>query len=1193
VNDATPNPQRALLLDALRDIERLEKALNQRPPALSEAIAIVGAGCRLPGDVADPESYWELLASGRDAVSEMTPERAQRDGFDAIERGGRRSHLLRGGLLADIAGFEPLFFGISPREAVDLDPQHRLLLEVAWEACEHAGIAPARLRGTNTGVFVGIGGQDYLTQRLSRGSAGVTQHLGIGCSHAAAPGRIAYTLGLTGPALAVDTACSSSLVALHLACASLRRNECDAAIVAGVNLMLAPEPSLAFDRAGMLSPNGRCKTFDRDANGYVRGEGAVALLLKRRSSAQRDGDLQLALIRGTAVNQDGASAGLTVPNGRAQSAVIRAALSDAGVAAADVDYVEAHGTATSLGDPIEAHALGAVYGDGRRPDRPLRIGSVKTNIGHLEAAAGLAGLLKVALALHERALPAQLHLAFRNPHVEWSRHPLRVQSAHEPWLTGEHPRCAAVSSFGFAGTNAHAVLEEAAAPEPRPAPAREGHVFCLSARTETALQRLAGLHAEALARAPARLVDVCYTSAVGRNALAHRAAMVVRSEQELIERLRAIGNGSQDPAIQRGAVLGDSKRIAFGFSGQATEHAGRGRELYDTEATFRSAIDRCCKSFEKHGEQDLRDVLWSDASRDTRDTQPALFALQVASFELLRSWRIEPDVVLGHSLGEYAAAYAARVFDLDAGIALVAARGRLMQACEVGAMAAVQASPEQLQPHIAGSAVVIAAYNGPAALTIAGPPAAIRRARESLSAAGHACRELPVHRAFHSPGMTEAAAQYERAFAGIVLSRPRVPVVSSMLGRVVRDELCQVSYWTAQLTQPVRWLDALQALEAQHVSTAVELGPDASLSALAARQGDGVSWWPGLRKGRRDAHQMQSVLAALFTMGRDVDWDAVYAGQGAARCRLPTYPFEREPHWFERSDQGASRALDAPRPAAAEATAGPERRRSVAELVAEVAGLPAPPSSDLRLTQDLGLDSMMLVELRARLCGAYPELGQTPLGILFGGVQISDLERFVQQGVARRRREAEVLAVLHDPGTLVDALEPWLAARSSKPFTRIENRWVHKAEARNVLVGDVERLAQGLLVSGLIDDREHPFFYEHPQDHVPGLYLIEAVRQFIIAGLHRHHEVPLNRPVVLSELGAEFLHFAEHGAPVVLVGAIVNTGYVADGLANAGAEVLAVQSRRVIGRFRGDGMMVRASEYERMRSEPRTLEAMP
>jgi acyl transferase domain-containing protein len=661
---------------ALQAIEVLRARVRELEGA-GDGYAIVGYALRFPG-AADADEFWDVLRGGRDAISEVPQDRWDADEFfDADPEAAGKMVTRRAGFVEDVAGFDAPFFGVSAREAMFMDPQHRLLLETAWRAVEHSGTAPSALAGTRTGVFMGLSTHDYLgmlTDNLTHDA--IEAYLGTGTSPAAAIGRISYRLGLQGPAVAVDTACSSSLVAVHQACQALRLAECDVALAGGVNVLLSPATMINFSRARMLAPDGRCKTFDASADGYVRGEGCGVVVVKRLADAIRHGDRIRAVIRGTAVNQDGASGGLTVPNGAAQQRVIADALNNAGLTAADVDYLEAHGTGTPLGDPIEVQAAGAVLGVGREPDRPLLIGSVKTNIGHLEAASGIAGLLKVILSLEHEVLPKHLNFRSPSPHIPWNRLPVRIVDDPVPWTRSGRSRVAGISSFGFSGTNAHVLVEEApradragAAPQPA-APGGFG-MLPLSARTPDALAATAHRLRTWLAANPdASWPDLCFTAAVGRSHLRHRAALVVDSRSSVDELLGALAEDRPGPGLARGEC-GDPPKTAWLFTGQGSQYPGMGRELFDTEPVYREVVTWCAEAAADVLERPLLDVMFDadggEALRHTSYAQPALYAVEMGLARLWQSWGIEPDVVLGHSVGQYAAACVAGVMGLEDG----------------------------------------------------------------------------------------------------------------------------------------------------------------------------------------------------------------------------------------------------------------------------------------------------------------------------------------------------------------------------------------------------------------------------------------------------------------------------------------------------------------------------------------------
>ena len=834
---------------------------NEATAVPNEPIAVVGMGCRFPGGP-DPERFWKALREGRDCITNPPPGRFPvRAG--AEDREDRR--ILFGGYLDEVDGFDAEFFGIAPREADKMDPQQRLLLEVAWETLENAACDPRRLAGTDTGVFVGVSGSDYLRLLAAR-SDGLDAYVGTGGANSIAANRLSYWLDLRGPSLAVDTACSSSLVAVHLACRGLRQGECRAALAGGVNLILSDEVSRVFSQAGMLAADGRCKTFAAGADGYVRGEGCGLVLLKRLSDARADGDRILAVIRGTAVNQDGRSNGLTAPNGPAQQAVIRDALADAGLIPSAIDYVEAHGTGTELGDPIEAQALGAVLGESRPSDRPLLIGSVKTNIGHLESAAGVAGLLKVILALQYRELPPHLNCPVLNPHVPWDRLPVRVVTERMAWSDAARPRVAGISSFGFGGTNAHVIVESAQeSSTSNVADGRPVHVLALSAATDEALTAVVGRYVDHFAaHADLSLADVCSTATGGRMHFRCRAAVAASDLAECRQQLENLRQGQEVSGAYRSSP--DSlaaPRLAFLFTGQGSQYVGMGRRLCDSQPVFRGAMDRCERAFRSAFGRSLLSVVHglegetSDELNQTLNAQPALFALEWSLAQLWQSWGLRPAVVMGHSLGEYAAACVAGVFGLEDGLRLVSERARLMhEAPGEGKMAAVFAGEARVAELLKGeSKVSVAAVNGPAEVVISGHAEAVEKVLAALSRAGVCAQPLKVSHAFHSPLMEPIAPDFEKVASAATFGRPTLAVISNLTGEVVAPEaMSRVGYWLKHLRRPVRFADGVRTLIASGVNTIVEIGPHPTLTTLARQMTDdeSLAWLPSLRRGQDD-----------------------------------------------------------------------------------------------------------------------------------------------------------------------------------------------------------------------------------------------------------------------------------------------------------------------------------------------------
>ncbi|MCA9717194.1 MAG: alpha/beta fold hydrolase [Myxococcales bacterium] len=922
------------LHQALAVIERLErkvKRLERGERRAREPIAIIGMGCRFPGGADSPESFWELLREGRDAITEVPRSRWNVDEFYAPSPGTPgKTYARHGGFIDDVEQFDPQFFAISPREAAAMDPQQRLVLEVSWEALERAGLTPRALPQTRTGVFVGVGPGEYSGATLrvgGRALESLDSHHATGTAPSAIAGRVAYFLKLQGPCMAIDTACSSALVAVHNAVRSLRAGACDVALAGGVNVLLSPEQFIAGSQARMLSASGRCRTFDARADGYVRGEGCGVVVLRRLSDARAQGDTILAVIRGSAINHDGPSSGFTVPNGRSQESLLRLALADARIAPERVSYVEAHGTGTALGDPIEVSALAAVYGKPRSVERPLLIGSVKTNIGHLEPAAGIAGLIKTVLALQHGELPGHLHLNEPNPHIAWDELAVEVSRTRQPWPEDEGARVAGVSAFGLSGTNAHVLLEQPPV-EPAPASARpesSHYLLTLSGQREEVLNLLAGRYASFLRKHPeVELADVCHTANTGRVHHAHRLALVSSSRANLASDLESIAAGERPPSCVHGVrpLGGGPPKIAFLFTGQGSQYAGMGRTLYASEPVFREAIDQCDKLLTGYLDVPLRELLlvgqgarFSEPQRlhQTLYTQPALFALEYGLYRLWRSWGIRPDAVLGHSVGEFVAACVAGVFSLEDGLRLVAARGRLMHALRSrGAMAVVYAAPARVRIAITPWAgrVSVAALNGPVTTVISGDARAIVEVCERLASIKIHTKRLSVSQAFHSPLMDPILDDFEAEVRKLRLARPTLPLIGNVTGRRVDLEVTRPSYWRQHAREPVRFAECMGALEQLGCTTFVELGPHPVLLAMGTECVpllDGT-WLPTLRRGRQDAEIALQSLARLHVQGVEVDFRGLDRPFARRRVTLPSYPFQRQRCWSVQAEPRAHAA---------------------------------------------------------------------------------------------------------------------------------------------------------------------------------------------------------------------------------------------------------------------------------------------
>jgi acyl transferase domain-containing protein/acyl carrier protein len=902
----------ALLRESLGAIERLQARLDASERAKHQPIAIVGAGCRYPGGIETPEALWHLVRDGGDAITEVPADRWDVEAYyDPDPNASGKMITRRGGFLSQVDGFDPHFFGISPREATTMDPQQRLLLETAWEAIESAGIAPDSLVGSATGVFVGITTSDYGELLRRDDTTEPEVYTATGSVLNAAAGRLSFTFGFQGPCAAVDTACSSSLVAVHLACQSLRNGESNLALAGGVNVILTPDAMVLFSRWGMMAPDGTCKTFDAAADGFVRSEGCAVVALKRLSDALADGSPILAVIRNSAVNSDGRSSGLTAPNGLAQQALLRAALNKADLQPGDIDYVEAHGTGTPLGDPIEVEALGAVMCEGRSATRPLAIGSIKTNIGHSEAASGLAGLLKVVMALRHEAIPPNLHFSSPNPGIPWADLPLIVPRALLPWPRSAMPRRAGVSSFGFSGTNAHVIVEEAPLRPSSPVrPQADSLLVPLSARNDAALRDLARRYADYIAADPnIALADLTTTAATGRAHMPCRLALIAGSTQQLEQDLRFFASGSLPRHVWQGtARVGEKPKVAFLFTGQGAQYSGMGRRLYDTEPVFRSALDRAAAILKGHLDQPLLDLLFSAQPGrsplvETRYTQPALFALEFALLELWRSWGVFPSVVLGHSVGEYVAAYAAGMIGLEDALALIAARGRMMQALPAGGgMAAVFADEVRVSAGLAGRTdhLAIAAINGPEETVISGDADAVAGAVAEFAASRIGSRVLDVSHAFHSHRLDPMLDALQRRAEGITHGEPRIAFLSNLTGGTLpAGKRLDGHYWRRHAREPVRFAASVGALRTMGITTLIEIGPHPTLLGLVGQAAPDAAWraLASLRRGQDEQRQMLSSLAQVYVGGAALCWDAVAGGPSPGRIALPTYPFQRERYW--------------------------------------------------------------------------------------------------------------------------------------------------------------------------------------------------------------------------------------------------------------------------------------------------------
>ena len=917
-----------------------QRLAGQKPQA--EPIAIVGMSCRFAGANSLAE-YWRVIRDGVEAVSEVPPDRWDIDElYDPTGTQSGKMFTKWGGFVDRIDQFDPQFFGIAPREASRMDPQQRMLLEVAWEAMENGGIPADQLAGSKTGVYVGIGGADYskVPSQLPNYYQQIDAHVGTGNALSIAANRISYIFDFHGPSAAVDTACSSASLAIHLAVESLRRKECNAALAGGVNAIITPETTIAFSKARMLSPEGKCRPFDAGANGYVRGEGCGLVLLKRLADAQRDGDQILAVIRATSVNQDGRTSGISAPNGQSQQECIRAAHAQAGVTAADISYVEAHGTGTPLGDPIEMQALTEIFTRTSDDDRPLHVTSVKANIGHTETVSGAAGIIKAVLLMQQEVIPPQLYFNSLNPHISLDGSRIVIPTEATPWPANGERRLAGISSFGFGGTNTHLLIEAppAGAPAPKQEPKverissdkadpslsaipRERHLLKLSGRTSEAIEQQAQQLSTYLGEHPeVALIDVCFTANTGRADFNHRAAIACDSRESLEKALATLAAGKASPTVKRGQVKGIARpKVAFLFTGQGSQYAQMGRELYRNEPVFREAIDQCDEILRTGLSESLLSLLFPTDAEDaelvnqTVFTQPSLFAIEYATTRLWQSWGVEPGILLGHSVGEYVAATIAGCMTLPEGLGLISERARLMQQIsKPGKMAVVFAPEAEVAKRLAGKEdkVAIAAVNGPENTVISGDADAVDALVDEFESSGVGLQRLVVSHAFHSPLMDEMLDTFEEFAAGIDFKPPTIPLVSNLTGQVM-TEAPTARYWRDHVRGAVRFVDGVERVAEAKASVLLEVGPTASLLGMAKRclTDYTAASIASLRKGQDADQALATAVGEMYTAGVWINWRARSGHLATERLMLPNYPFNRDRFWFDVAGAGTGGAI--------------------------------------------------------------------------------------------------------------------------------------------------------------------------------------------------------------------------------------------------------------------------------------------
>jgi acyl transferase domain-containing protein len=1146
-----------------------------------------------------------LLVGEVDAITEVPSSRFSLDAvYDPRPQTPGRVSTRYGAFLDGIDLFDAEFFGMTPLEAKNVDPQQRLLLEIAWEALEDAGMSLDRIPRRRTGVYVGMMASDY-EDRMQSDTTTLNGFALNGGGRYGASGRLSFCLGLNGPSLTVDTACSSSLLAVHLASQALRQRECDLAFAGGAHVVLQPHVSISLSQANILAKDGHCKFGDASADGFVRGEGAGLVVLKRLEDAIADGDRIHAVLRGSGVNNDGhATRTMGKPSRQKQEDLLREVYRTCGVDPKEVDYVEAHGTGTSAGDPIELAAIGNVLGAAHTREKPLRVGSVKTNIGHTEGASGIAGFIKLALCLSHRRVPRSLHFRDPSPAVAWDELHLEMQASTTAWLGEPFTRKGGVNSFGMSGTNVHAVLEEAPSAQQMPtgvvdsrAAPRTRHVLPLSAKTDAALREMARRYAIHLAEHPELSIeDVCHSAGVARAHLTKRVALIVGSRDEARAKLEAVASGGPGTRNEPSTRAAGERRVAFLFSGQGSQYVGMGRRLYAESLAFRAALDECARALDPWLAVPLVSMLYASDSdallRDTANAQPALFALQYALVSLWRSWGVVPDAVLGHSVGELAALCVAGVLSLADAARLVAERGRRMQALPTGAMASVMASASRVTAAIGpvDGRLSIAAINGPELVTVSGEPEAIAGLCAKLALAGIRTKRLDVSHAFHSAMMDPMLDGFERVVGEVTLSRPTLPVVSSLHGAVIAADALTPAYLRQEIREPVQFSEGIRALHELGMDTFVEIGPQPTLITMAMTSFPSATrctWLPSLRKGRDDWQVILETLVRLYERGVEVDWAGVGEPSGPGRVPLPLYAWQRRRHWIDAAkvarhpaaepdladepiatNEAASEADEAPGYASGTMRVARVARSSGDSLLSIRELLPvSPETSEDASLESIGVDSLGLAILRSALTDLPG--GRELARRLSPGSLASDVLHFIDS------IEPEAVVPTHD-------LEGYVAA-ADDAWVPVTPASVNKRSEEHVLLSRGARIdsPEGEVVLGEMRmNTSHPFFYERTLDHVPGLYLIEAVRQLFNWRLFAK-DGALAQGGTLDRVEADFFQFIEHEEVVHIVLRSDGDAYTAD-LFQSGAR----KARITMAARRID-----SAEYGLLRSEQRRRSA--
>ena len=908
--------QARALKDANAEIARLRAKVSKQADGkgLREPIAIIGIGCRFPGGVRTPQDFWSLLKSGRDVLRDIPSDRWDIDEHynPAVTVPGK-IYVRQGYYLDNIDQFDPQFFGLSPREAESLDPQQRLVMEVCWETLEHAGIAPTSLKGGKTGVFVGQYWDDYSSQRIyCTDNRDIDRYAQLSALRGLTAGRICHILDSHGPAIQLDTACSSSSLAVHLACQSLRSGESDVALAGGVSLILAPEHLIGICQMAALSPDGRCKTFDARADGFGQGEGCGMIALKRLADAQADGDNVLAVVQGSAANHDGQARTVTTPSGPAQRAMLRDALKDAGIEPHQVDFIETHGTGTPLGDPIEVSAIGRVFCEGR--ENALYLGAVKANVGHLDSAAGIAGLIKVVLSLQHKTIPLHRNFSEPNRHIPWDDWPIKIPLENTAWEGKE--RFAGISAFGMSGTNVHIIVGETPEPsmpnEEQRSTSGTKQLFTVSARTEGALSDLAKRYADMLGAEGSleevNVASLCYSAATGRSHFSYRAAFAADDPLKLAHALNDFAAGRATPGAITGVAGRRAPKLALLFTGQGAQYIGMGKKLYEAHPIFKATLDRCAKLFESHLEHHLLEVMWtSETLHQTEYTQPALFAIEYSLAKLFEEWGIVPDLLLGHSIGEYAAACVAGVFTLEDAVRMVAARGRLMQSLPMGGrMISVVIDEVSAKAAIAEFPTVsIAAVNAPQSIVLSGEGQAIDTIVGRLDSQGIKTTELSVSHAFHSPLMEPILNDFRIIAESVDFSPPNITLLSNVTGKPWNDTQLSADYWVEHLRATVRFAAGIDYAKFKKFEVFVEIGPKPTLLGLGRNcvPPEFGTWLPSL-KPNSEWSTLLDCLRQLYVIGSDINWEKIFTLSKLKRTQLPNYPWQYRRCWTEVVSSG-------------------------------------------------------------------------------------------------------------------------------------------------------------------------------------------------------------------------------------------------------------------------------------------------